>query len=156
DLFNMIKASWTGRSSTASSDLIHVKQGTAVKDTSVQLNLNGNTLTSLSVNGTTLKSGTDYTLNGSTLTFKASQLTKLTSSGKLGVNATIVAKFNRGADWKFNVVLYNTPKLSSTTGTTSSFAIPTAFNGDQLATMEAVYVNGGNAGPHNWTSFKEF
>lgn len=156
DLFNMIKASWTGRSSTASSDLIHVKQGTAVKDTSVQLNLNGNTLTSLSVNGTTLKSGTDYTLNGSTLTFKASQLTKLTSLGKLGVNATIVAKFNRGADWKFNVVLYNTPKLSSTTGTTSSFAIPTAFNGDQLATMEAVYVNGGNAGPHNWTSFKEF
>lgn len=156
DLFNMIKASWTGRSSTASSDLIHVKQGTAVKDTSLQLNLNGNTLTSLSVNGTTLKSGTDYTLNGSTLTFKASQLTKLTSSGKLGVNATIVAKFNRGADWKFNVVLYNTPKLSSTTGTTSSFAIPTAFNGDQLATMEAVYVNGGNAGPHNWTSFKAF
>ncbi|WHX49741.1 cellulase family glycosylhydrolase [Paenibacillus woosongensis] len=156
DLFNMIKASWTGRSSTASSDLIHVKQGTAVKDTSVQLNLNGNTLTSLSVNGTTLKSGTDYTLNGSTLTIKASQLTKLTSSGKLGVNTTIVAKFNRGADWKFNVVLYNTPKLSSTTGTTSSFAIPTAFNGDQLATMEAVYVNGGNAGPHNWTSFKEF
>ncbi|AZK44951.1 cellulase family glycosylhydrolase [Paenibacillus lentus] len=156
DLFNMIKASWTGRSSTASSDLVHVKQGTAVKDTSVQLNLNGNTLTSLSVNGTTLKSGTDYTLNGSTLTFKASQLTKLTSSGKLGVNATIVAKFNKGADWKFNVVLYNTPRLSSTTGTTSSFAIPTAFNGDQLATMEAVYVNGGNAGPHNWTSFKEF
>lgn len=156
DLFNMIKASWTGRSSTASSDLIHVKQGTAVKDTSDQLNLNGNTLTSLSVNGATLKSGTDYTLNGSTLTFKASQLTKLTSSGKLGVNATIMAKFNKGADWKFNVVLYNTPKLSSTTGTTSSFAIPTAFNGDQLATMEAVYVNGGNAGPHNWTSFKEF
>ncbi|WP_110930279.1 cellulase family glycosylhydrolase [Paenibacillus bouchesdurhonensis] len=156
DLFNMIKASWTGRSSTASSDLLHVKQGTAVKDTSVQLNLNGNTLISLSVNGTTLKSGTDYTLNGSTLTFKASQLSKLTTSGKLGVNATIVAKFNKGADWKFNVVLYNTPKLSSTTGTTSSFAIPTAFNGDQLATMEAVYVNGGNAGPHNWTSFKEF
>lgn len=156
DLFNMIKASWTGRSSTASSDLLHVKQGAAVKDTSVQLNLNGNTLISLSVNGTTLKSGTDYTLNGSTLTFKASQLSKLTTSGKLGVNATIVAKFNKGADWKFNVVLYNTPKLSSTTGTTSSFAIPTAFNGDQLATMEAVYVNGGNAGPHNWTSFKEF
>ncbi|GAA0134713.1 cellulase family glycosylhydrolase [Paenibacillus sp. YSY-4.3] len=156
DLFNMMKASWTGRSSTASSDLIHVKQGTTIKDTSVQLNLNGNTLASLSVNGTALKSGTDYTLSGSTLTFKASQLTKLTSSGKLGVNATIVAKFNKGADWKFNVVLYNTPKLSSTTGNTSSFAIPTAFNGDQLATMEAVYVNGGNAGPHNWTSFKEF
>lgn len=156
DLFNMIKASWTGRSSTAASDLIHIKQGTTIKDTPVQLNLNGNTLTSLSVNGTTLNSGTDYTLNGSTLTFKASQLTKLISSGKPGVNATIVTKFNNGTDWKFNVVLYNTPKLSSTTGTTSSFVIPTAFNGDQLATMEAVYVNGGNAGPHNWTSYKEF
>ena len=41
-------------------------------------------------------------------------------------------------------------------GTTSGFAIPTAFNGDQLATMEAVYAAGGNAGPQNWTSYKEF
>jgi aryl-phospho-beta-D-glucosidase BglC (GH1 family) len=35
-------------------------------------------------------------------------------------------------------------------------AIPTQFRGDQLATMEATYADGSNAGPNNWTSFKEF
>jgi hypothetical protein len=30
------------------------------------------------------------------------------------------------------------------------------IRGDQLATMEAVYVSGGNAGPQNWTPYKEF
>ncbi|WP_372661840.1 hypothetical protein [Cohnella sp.] len=30
------------------------------------------------------------------------------------------------------------------------------MNGDLLATMEAVYASGGNAGPQNWTSYKEF
>ncbi|QYR24083.1 hypothetical protein KZ483_13280 [Paenibacillus sp. sptzw28] len=34
--------------------------------------------------------------------------------------------------------------------------MPVDFNGDRLATMEAVYAAGGNAGPQNWTSFKEF
>ncbi len=156
DLFNMIKASWSGRSATASSDLIYVKKGAAAQDKSVTLNLNGRTLSSLTVNGTTLQSGTDYSLSGSNLTFKASRLNQLTSSGNLGKSAVITAKFNGGADWKFNVVLYQTPKLSNASGTTSSFSIPTAFNGDQLATMEAVYTSGGNAGPQNWTSFKEF
>lgn len=156
DLFNMIKASWSGRSATASSDLIYVKKGAAAQDKNVTLNLNGRTLSSLTVNGTTLQSGTDYTMSGSNLTFKASRLSQLTSSGSLGKSAVITAKFNGGADWKFNVVLYQTPKLSSASGTTASFSIPTAFNGDQLATMEAVYTGGGNAGPQNWTSFKEF
>ncbi len=34
--------------------------------------------------------------------------------------------------------------------------MPTQFRGDQLATMEAKYADGSFAGPHNWTSFKEF
>ena len=36
------------------------------------------------------------------------------------------------------------------------FLIPTDFNGDRLATMETIYEDGTNAGPHDWTSFKEF
>jgi hypothetical protein len=55
-----------------------------------------------------------------------------------------------------NVITYDTPVLQDATGTTSGLTIPTAFNGDQLATMEAVYADGTNAGPHNWTSYKEF
>lgn len=80
----------------------------------------------------------------------------MTASGDLGVNATLTAGFNEGADWNFHIIKYDTPKLNDATGTTSAFAIPTTFNGNQLATMEATYANGENAGPQNWTSFKEF
>ncbi|MDT0346949.1 cellulase family glycosylhydrolase [Streptomyces litchfieldiae] len=48
------------------------------------------------------------------------------------------------------------PALGNATGTTSGLTIPTAFDGDRLATMKAVYADGTNAGPHNWTSYKEY
>ncbi|WP_226002233.1 cellulase family glycosylhydrolase [Paenibacillus sp. BJ-4] len=156
ELFNVIRAGLKGRSSNAVSDLIHLKKGAAVQDAKVTLNLNGNQLTTLSANSKQLKQGTDYTLSGDTLTFKASLLTSLTTSGKYGENAVINAKFNKGADWNFKVVVYDTPKLSATEGTTQAFTIPTDFRGSQLATMEAVYTNGGNAGPQDWTPYKEF
>lgn len=155
-LFTMMKNSWSTRSATAESDLIYLKKGNAVKDFTVSLNLNGNKLTSLSTTGGKLKKGTDYTLNGDKLTLKAAKLKSLTSSGKLGVNAVLTAGFNKGADWTFNLIVSSTPVLSGTQGTTASFKIPTNFNGDVLATMEAVYASGGNAGPQNWTSYKEF
>ncbi|MNI89071.1 hypothetical protein D3C73_1464270 [compost metagenome] len=46
--------------------------------------------------------------------------------------------------------------LNSAQGTSASFQIPAVFNGDSLATMEAVYASGENAGPQNWTPYKEF
>ncbi|MEO3947030.1 cellulase family glycosylhydrolase [Gorillibacterium sp. CAU 1737] len=156
ELSSLLLASVKTRSSNAESDRIQWEKGTALTDAKVKLNLNGNKLTSLSVDGKKLKEKTDYTLTGEDLTIKAATLKKLMASGKLGVNATIKATFNKGVDWNFYVIAYQTPKLSNVTGETSSFRIPTAFNGDQLATMEAVYEAGGNAGPHNWTSFKEF
>lgn len=156
ELFNVIKSSLKGRSSNAASDLIHLKKGTSAQDTKVTLNLNGNQLKSLHTGSKQLKQGTDYTLSGDILTFKASLLTSLTTSGKYGENAVITAKFNKGADWNFKVVVYDTPKLSAVEGTTQAFTIPTDFRGSQLATMEAVYTNGGNAGPQDWTPYKEF
>ncbi|MNW33908.1 Endoglucanase D precursor [compost metagenome] len=156
ELFNVIKSSLKGRSSNAASDLIHLKKGTSAQDAKVILNLNGNQLKTLSVGSKQLTQGTDYALSGDTLTLKASLLTSLTTSGKYGENAVITAKFNKGADWNFKVVVYDTPKLSAVDGTTQAFTIPTEFRGSQLATMEAVYTNGGNAGPQDWTSYKEF
>ncbi|WDM22076.1 cellulase family glycosylhydrolase [Paenibacillus polymyxa] len=156
ELFNVIKSSLKGRSSNAASDLIHLKKGTSAQDAKVILNLNGNQLKSLHTGSKQLKQDTDYTLSGDTLTFKASLLTSLTTSGKYGENAVITAKFNKGADWNFKVVVYDTPKLSAVEGTTQAFTIPTDFRGSQLATMEAVYTNGGNAGPQDWTPYKEF
>ncbi|MCF2716624.1 cellulase family glycosylhydrolase [Paenibacillus sp. UKAQ_18] len=156
ELFNVIKSSLKGRSSNAASDLIHLKKGTSAQDAKVILNLNGNQLKTLSVSSKQLKQDTDYTLSGDTLTFKASLLTSLTTSDKYGENAVITAKFNKGADWNFRVVVYDTPKFSAVEGTTQAFTIPTDFRGSQLATMEAVYTNGGNAGPQDWTPYKEF
>ena len=66
------------------------------------------------------------------------------------------AQFDKGADWTFHVLYNDTPALQNVEGTTANFAIPTAFNGDRIATMEAVYATGGNAGPNNWTPFKEY
>lgn len=155
-LYTMMKTSWSTRSATAESDLIYLKKVDPVKDVTISLNLNGNKLTSLSTPGGKLKKGTDYTLNGDKLTLKAAKLKSLISSGKLGVNAVLTAGFNKGMDWSFKLTVYNTPVLSNTQGTVTSFKIPTAFNGDTLATMEAVYAAGGNAGPQNWTPYKEF
>ncbi|MBT2289669.1 cellulase family glycosylhydrolase [Paenibacillus albidus] len=156
ELFNVMKAGLKSRSSNAASDLIYLKKGAAPQDTAVLLNLNGNKLTSLSVNDKKLNKGKDYSLNGETLTLKASLLKKLTAANKYGVNAVITAKFNKGASWNFNVILSDTATLSSAQGTTEAFTIPAVFNGNQLATMEAVYAAGGNAGPQDWTSYKEF
>lgn len=157
-LFDMIKTSWTSRSATASTDLVFVRQGQSAADTPVTVALNepGNQLLGLSINGANLNPGTDYTFSSGVLTFKAGLLNNLTAGKPLGHKTVIKASFSKGTSWLFNVIVYNTPTLSAASGSTGSFTIPTSFNGDQLATMEAVYQNGGNAGPQNWTAFKEF
>lgn len=155
-LFNIMKAGWTGRSSTAETDLIYLKQGAEIQDAKIQLNLNGNQLTGLFAGSEKLVQGEDYELNGEELILKASRLTKLTAAGHLGQNAIVNARFSYGPEWNFKIVVNKTPELFNASGSTEEFAIPTVFNGNQLATMEAVYPGGGNAGPQDWTSFKEF
>lgn len=156
DFFNMMKEGWKGRSATAETDLIFVEKDADVKDANIQLELNGNKLTKLSVDGKNLKKFKDYVVSEDVLTIKASKLEELTASGEYGVNSVITAEFNKGADWKFRVITNSTPVLQDAEGTTESFAIPVSFNGDLLATMEAKYTDGTVAGPQNWTSFKEF
>ncbi len=156
ELYEIIRSGQKQRSSVAESDLIQLRKGEAVTDKVVQLQLNGNKLTSLKADGKRLTKNKDYKLNGETLTIPAATLERLTASGKLGVNAVLTAGFTKGPDWNFYLTVHQTPVLSAATGTNIDFAIPTAWNGDKLATMEAVYVSGGNAGPNDWTSFKEF
>ncbi|GGH13661.1 cellulase family glycosylhydrolase [Paenibacillus segetis] len=156
ELFNIMKAGWEGRSSTAESDIIYLTKGTEIQDAKVHLNLNGNQFVGIVVNGQQLQQGEDYVLNGEELTIKSSQISKLTKIGNLGVNATLQVQFNYGPDWKLKLTINDKPVLRSAEGTTESFAIPTQFNGNRIATMEAVYATGGNAGPQDWTSFKEY
>ncbi|MEH0971459.1 cellulase family glycosylhydrolase [Micromonospora sp. CPCC 205546] len=156
ELFAQIRSSWTTRSGTASADQVYVPRTGPVAARSLTLNPNGTTLQGLHQGGTALVRGTDYTVSDNQLTLTASTLTRLVGSRAYGVNATLQARFSAGVPWRIDVVTYDPPVLSNATGTTASFAVPTQFRGDQLATMEARYADGRNAGPHDWTPFKEF
>jgi len=156
ELYNILMSGLKERSSTLERDQIFLKKGSIIKDTKVNLNLNGNKLTNISANGKSLIKGTDYTLVGEEITLKSNTITKLTASKKLGEEVVLTVKFNKGVTWKLKIIMSDTVKFINAQGTTESFAIPTTFNGNQLATMEAVYPDGSNAGPQDWTSFKEF
>jgi endoglucanase len=155
-LFQRVESSWTTDSATGSTDQIFVPRGQEPADAEITLNLNGNTLASIANGSETLTEGEDYTVSGDQLTITGAALARLTESQEYGVNATLSLQFSGGLPWDVNVITYNTPTVENATGTTSSLNIPTAFNGDRLATMEAVYADGTNAGPQNWTSYKEF
>lgn len=156
ELYDMMKASWAGRSATAETDSVFIKRNRAIEDVEIELQLHGNQFNALTHQGKALIANEDYVLNSSVLTLKASLLEELTSQGELGRNAELTIEFNKGKNWKLFIVTYDTPVLGSASGTTEQFHIPVAYNGDQLATMEALYEDGSNAGPQNWTSFKEF
>ncbi|MET8230225.1 cellulase family glycosylhydrolase [Micromonospora sp. NPDC005298] len=155
-LYALMKASWTTRSATASSDQIYVPRGGSITARSLTLNLNGASFRSLRHGSTALTSGTDYTVSGNTLTLTGAAVTRLVGNRAPGVNATLEAVFSQGVPWPINVISYDPPTQSAANGTTSSFTIPTQFRGDQLATMEAKYADGSAAGPASWTSYKEF
>ncbi|CAM4226156.1 cellulase family glycosylhydrolase [Paenibacillus macerans] len=156
ELFQMMKASWKKRPATAETDLVYLRKGGKIQDAKIPLNLNGNQLTALFADSQKLKKGMDYEVSGQELTLKSGLLDRLTDGGTPGLNAVLSARFSYGPDWRLKVYVYDTPVLSGASGTTGAFAVPAAFNGNLLATMEAVYADGSNAGPQNWTSFKEF
>jgi len=156
ELMALVKASWTTRSGTASTDELYVPRTGTVPSRTVTLNPNGGTFQGLRQGSTDLVNGRDYTVSGNTLTLTASVMTRLAGNRATGLNATIHARFSQGVPWRISIISYDPPVLSNATGTTSGFTLPAQFRGDKLATMEARYADGSNAGPHNWTSFKEF
>ncbi|RQX19262.1 hypothetical protein DDE19_04795 [Micromonospora ureilytica] len=155
-LYALMKASWTTRSATASSDQIYVPRTGTITSKALTLNLNGASFRSLRQGSTVLTIGTDYTVSGTTLTLTSAGLTRLVGNRAPGVNANLEAHFSQGVPWPISIISYDPPTQAGATGTTSSFTIPTQFRGDQLATMEAKYADGSPAGPANWTSYKEF
>ncbi|KOV83213.1 cellulase [Nocardia sp. NRRL S-836] len=156
ELIAQIRSSWTTRSGTASTDQVFSAKSSPVTAKTITLNLNGTTFSGLRQGTAELVRGTDYTVQGDQLTLTAAALTRLSGAREYGTNATITAHFSQGVPWRINLVTYDVPVLRNATGTTAAFAIPTTFRGDLLATMEAKYDDGSNAGPQNWTSFKEF
>ena len=155
ELFAQIESSWTIRSGTASTDQLFVRRSAGAADLTVTLNRNGTSLSGVFHGDTALVEGTGYTVSGDQLILSAATLDRL-SGDAYGANTQIHARFSQGVPWRFDVITFDRPVLSNGSGTTDAFAIPTEFRGDQLATMEATYVSGGNAGPHDWTPYKEF
>ncbi|SFB93740.1 cellulase family glycosylhydrolase [Streptomyces aidingensis] len=156
-LYRQIRSSWRVASGTASSDQIFVRRGGSPSDATLTLNPNGNRLWSVRHGHRWLVHGRDYTLDGDRLTVFAATLERLTAAREYGTNAVLTLRFSRGVPWEVKVISHDTPVVADAAGTTGGLVIPAAFHGDRLATMEAVYADGsGNAGPHGWTSYKEF
>ncbi|WP_328869275.1 cellulase family glycosylhydrolase [Streptomyces sp. NBC_00287] len=155
-LFAQIKSSWTTRSGTASSDRVFLPKSGAITSKTLTLNPNTTDFQGLWHAGSELLRGTDYSVSGNQLTLTSTALTRLAGDRAYGVNATLEARFSRGVPWRIDVITYDTPVLSNATGNTSAFSIPTQFRGDILATMEARYEDGTNAGPANWTSYQQY
>ncbi|ELP69058.1 cellulase family glycosylhydrolase [Streptomyces turgidiscabies] len=155
-VINQIKSSWTTRSGTASSDRIFLAKSSAITARTLTLNPNGGSFLGLWQGSTMLAQGRDYSVSGNQLTLTASALTRLAGNRAYGVNATVEARFSRGLPWKIQVTTYDRPVLSNANGNTNGVTVPTQFRGDLLATMEATYADGGNAGPTDWTPYQEF
>ena len=156
ELFAHISTSWRTRSGTAASDVLFVRRAAPVTAQTITLNPNGAGFTHVRLGDTTLRRGPDYQVSGDRLTLSAGLLQRLTAPAGYGVKASLSLRFSRGVPWRLDVVTYDRPVLSAADGTTTAYAIPTVFNGDRLATMTATYADGGNAGPHGWTAYKEF
>ncbi|MER6289448.1 cellulase family glycosylhydrolase [Streptomyces sviceus] len=155
-LFAAIRSSWTARSGTASSDRIFLAKSSAITARTLTLNPNGRTFQGLWQGSTRLVQGQDYTVSGNQLTLTAAALTRLAGNRAYGTNATVEARYSGGLPWNIYVTTYDRPVLSDASGSTSGLTIPTQYRGDQLATMEATYPDGSNAGPVNWSPYQEF
>jgi aryl-phospho-beta-D-glucosidase BglC (GH1 family) len=153
--YNMLKTSWSGRSSYAESDRIFVNDDTISKNVTLKLTENGNTLKDIYNGNTRLKKGTDYTLSGSVITFKAKYI-KSVITGSYGINATLTMKFSAGADWEVYLTRYKLPVVGTGKGSASGFTIPVEFNGSRISTIEALNEKGSGTGPDSWTKYKMY
>ncbi|GHD29074.1 endoglucanase [Streptomyces violarus] len=156
ELFGQIRSSWTTRSGTASSDMVFLPKSGAITSRTLTLNTNGADFQGLRHGSRTLVKGRDYTVSGNQLTLTASALTELAGDRAYGVNSTLEARFSRGVPWRIDVITHDVPVLSNASGSTSGLSLPTQFRGDMLATMEARYDDGSNAGPADWTSYQQW
>jgi hypothetical protein len=98
-----------GRSSTANTDLVFLKNGSAAQDTSLQVNTHGNRFRTLEEGSGRLHPGAEYTYdsNNTTLTVTAGELGKYASGGNAGtINLTL--HFWSGQIVKYQLVVSGT------------------------------------------------
>nr|AEV59723.1 putative cellulase [uncultured bacterium] len=154
-LYSTIMVPKGQRSSYTEDNFIFLKKGAPIKDKPFKLELNGNDLVKITHGEYELQKGTEYDILYGRLVIKSEFLEKL-NRDEFGEVATVTCHFSAGVPWDISVYSYDTPVFEEIETTRNRFRIPVEFKGDLLATMEALYVKGGNAGPNNWTSYKQF
>ncbi|KAK0661371.1 Endoglucanase B [Lasiodiplodia hormozganensis] len=124
--------------------------GTPVTAQSLPFLFNGNTLSSVSVGGNPLAEGTDYSVNGTSISFTQSFLSQHVSEDAApGVKANLTLSFSAGADIEVQIVQWDVPTLGSDSSTAaaadtgSDFLIPITWKGlSKPATVKALTVDG--------------
>jgi aryl-phospho-beta-D-glucosidase BglC (GH1 family) len=156
-LWAYVQSGWKTRSGTAASDQLFLPKSGPITAQTISLNLNGTTFRGLTAGDWRLVKDKDYLINGNQLTLTAATVAKLAGDRSTGVDSTLTVKFSRGVPWTINVISYGPVTQANATGdTTAGLVIPTQFNGDVLAEMEAKYADGSGAGPASWTTYQEF
>ncbi|MEY9857064.1 endoglucanase [Catenulispora sp. GAS73] len=156
-LWTLIQSSWKTRSGTASTDQLFVPKSGPITARTIGLNLDGTTFKGLSAGDWSLVKGRDYAIDGDQLTLTAATVARLAGNQAYGVDSTLTVRFSRGVPWTVNVLTNGPVTQADATGdTTAGLAIPTQFNGDVPAEMEAKYADGSGAGPASWTTYQEF
>ncbi|KAF2502942.1 endoglucanase B [Lophium mytilinum] len=130
-----------------SSAYIYHKAGTSVTDQSLPFLLNGNTLESIHSSSKKLAASTDYVVDGSNITFKASLLSSFISSSTApGPVTNLTLTFSAGASLVVTVVQWDVPVLGSTTSKAVSgadLAIPITWKGvSKPAAVQALESDG--------------
>ncbi|OQE23791.1 hypothetical protein PENSTE_c008G08988 [Penicillium steckii] len=146
DTSNSLPDSTEDKSATSQSSSAYIfhQHGTTVTDQSLPFVFNGNTLSSIADStGSKLTSGTDYSVSGSNIIFKASYLSKhFSDSTSPGVIADLTLTFSGGDSSPIvQLVEWTTPTLSSKTAVASAvsgsdLSIPITWGG--LKTVAAV------------------
>lgn len=128
---------------------LYHKVGTPVVDQTNTYMLDGNTVSSIkSPTGAYLKKGTDYTISGSNITFKASLLSKYISAAATpGSKANFTVSFGKGAPVTANLVQWDTAVLASNSSSAAAASgdlhIPVTYKGiNRLATVKATLPDG--------------
>jgi endoglucanase len=147
---NSLPDSTEDGSTTEQSTSAHIfhRVGEEVTDQELPWLFNGNTLESIvTSDGTALASGDDYSAGSSSITFTADLLRSfIDASSEPGVYETLTLSFSAGADVSVSLVQWDTPVLSSTSGsavTGSDLVIPVEYKGlSRLATVKLLAEDG--------------
>lgn len=154
-LYDIINASWKGRSSYTETDRIFITEKDKNQDIQIKLHLNGNSLKTIWYGDKKITEGKDYQATSDTLELKASFVQSILKD-KYGEAAKLKLEFSEGADWILYINYSKSPVIGKGSGDKTGYAIKVKFNGNVLSTLEAVKEDGSGIGPQNWTSYKEY